>query len=300
MTDYALYLKDFMQWCEYPPEAVDSLMQDYERLHRHAHAARVFHSLVDLFDRDLLFNYTAALEMLTDAAEAAGVPWQAVHLLFCLCLSRHTKEMYDARGIGEDVFRMSMLDMRWKLMECRKRFGIWGAIAGRWFERFFRLTRFALGRLQFEPDFARHDVTLGGHTLQKGDVVINMHIPSCGPLTREACLDSFRQAAAFFRELFPGRPVAFMCSSWLLYPEHEVILPESSNIRGFMDFFHMVETRTDNGGDLWRIFYVDDYSDLNALPQETSLQRAYVKMLQEGKPSGSGVGYFLWEDGALL
>lgn len=300
MQDYTTYLAEFTKWCEYPEEGRQALLDGYAKLRATPEAARFFDSQVDLFERDLLFDYPATHAALERVSEACGVHVHTVRLLFALCLSRHTHELYEARGLSEDVFRMSMLDMKWKLIECKKHFDIWGAVAGLWFERFFRLTRFALGRLQFEPHFARHTYEKNGQIIHPGDVVINMHIPSCGPLTKEACMDSFRQAEQMFAPLFAGKPVPFMCSSWLLYPEHRNILPPTSRILGFMDFFDIVDSRTSEGGDLWRIFYTDDYSDLDRLPQETSVQRAYVAMLKRGTPAGSGTGYFFMKDGEIL
>ncbi len=301
MTDYAVYLKDFMQWCEYPEDAVVSLLNDYKKLHENEETGSRFDTLVDLFDRDMLFNYQTALELIKGYCETAGVPWQAGHLLFALCLTRHTKDKYAAKGLDDAIYRMSMLDMKWKVIECHKHFGIHGSVAGYWFERFFHPDRFALGRLQFEPAYAYTDYEKDGMVIHKGDVVINMHIPSCGPMTVEGCMDSFRQAEAFFKDLFPGKPVPFMCNSWLLYPEHENMLDENTNIRKFMAFFDIVEGHEDEkGGNLWRIFYKHDYSDPAALPQETSLQRAYVKLLSSGKYAGSGIGYFFMKDGVIL
>lgn len=300
MQDYTSYLAEFTKWCEYPEEGRQALLDGYAQLCRIAPASKFFHSQVDLFERDLLFDYPATHAALEHVSEACGVHVHTVRLLFALCLSRHTHELYKARGLSEDVFRMSMLDMKWKLIECKKHFDIWGAIAGLWFERFFRLTRFALGRLQFEPHFARHTYEKNGQIIHPGDVVINMHIPSCGPLTKEACMDSFRQAEQMFAPLFAGKPVPFMCSSWLLYPEHRNILPPTSRILGFMDFFDIVDSGTSDTGNLWRIFYTDDYSDLDRLPQETSVQRAYVAMLKRGTPAGFGTGYFFMKDGEIL
>lgn len=84
---------------------------------------------------------------------------------------------------------------------------------------FFEMTRFALGRLQFELMDFPESYEKTGHVRPEGMTkVINMHIPSCGPLKKEGCEASFRQAAAFFADAFPGEKIAFFCESWLLYP----------------------------------------------------------------------------------
>ena len=77
-------------------------------------------------------------------------------------------------------------------------------------------------------------------------------------------------------------------------------LADYSNIRKFMKFFDIVGGRTNSGHDLWRIFYCKETDDLTKLPQQTGLQRAYVKMLQEGTPTGVGIGIFFLKDGKIL
>ena len=298
--DYRVYLQDFMPRCDFPDEAIASLLKDYDTVHRDPHCGAQFDALVLLFDKDLLDRYQDALDCLRRLAEQVDVPYQAVHMLYLLCLSRRTRELYEARGISEQIYWMTMKDMTWKLLECHRFVEIWGTNTAPWFERFFRLTRFALGRLQFEPNISPQRYEKGGVILEPGDLVLGVHIPSCGPLDEDACMDAFRQAAEFFADLFGEKPAAFRCNSWLLYKEHGRILPEGSNIRKFMNFFDVIETRTSSGGDLWRIFYRKDTDDLSKLPQKAILQRAYVKMLQEGTPPGAGIGYFFLKDGKIM
>ena len=86
---------------------------------------------------------------------------------------------------------------------------------------------------------------------------------------------------------YPAR----ICHSWLLFPGHLEMLPESSGIRQFMAEFTLAGAYDDpTGHDLWRIFNTDNTADLDALPQETSLQRAYVKWLKAGRSPGGGIG----------
>ena len=129
------------------------------------------------------------------------------------------------------------MDLNWKLHECRKMYGIWGSFVSWWFDGFFEMTRFALGRLQFELMDFPESYEKTGHVRPEGMTkVINMHIPSCGPLKKADCEASFRQAAAFFADAFPGEKIAFFCESWLLYPRHrEFLSPDSTG--------NMMETR---------------------------------------------------------
>ena len=47
--------------------------------------------------------------------------------------------------------------------------------------------------------------------------------------------------------------------------------------------------------ELWRLFDMDYTGDADALPQDTSLRRAYVKRLKENKPLGLALGVWLYK-----
>lgn len=70
--------------------------------------------------------------------------------------------------------------------------------------------------------------------LQKGDQAINVHIPADGPMSVEACQDSFSRALKFFPQYFPEcKFKCFCCFSWFLDPQFKSLLKESSNIIKF-------------------------------------------------------------------
>ena len=149
-----------------------------------------------------------------------------------------------------------------------------------------------LGRLQFELRPMSACISPDGqYAFRGGELSVNVHIPSSGPLETAAVLDAYRQAAAFFADRFPGDAVLLRCHSWLLFPGHRVMLPPTSHIRRFSDTFQYIQTDiSPEGSDLWRIFGAADTADPAKLPRETGLQRAYADWLQAGKPVGAGLG----------
>ncbi len=67
--------------------------------------------------------------------------------------------------------------------------------------------------------------------LGKGDATVGIHIPGGSPMDFEACGRSLSGVRAFFGSHVPEHPVTAMtCSSWLLDPQFEGRLPESSNV----------------------------------------------------------------------
>lgn len=292
------YVLSFMNELGFDKEAVESLSADIEKIYANEEAKALFAGAVDDYERDIRSNYTELREAAKRAGEIVGVHAYSAELLLFICFSKHLRELYRLRGISDRIWFDSMSDLKWKLWECKAVKGIWGSFVAGWFPGFFNLTRFALGRLQFEIVEFDGEYEKNGKALKKGDKVINVHIPrTLTPLDKESRDDAYAQAAEFFRNMTDGAPIAFVCSSWLLYPEAEKILPAHSNIRGFMADYDMIRSKT-NGegeyGDMWRLFDMDYTGDFNDYPEDSSLRRAYKKFLLDGNRTGSGYGVFFY------
>ena len=133
--------------------------------------------------------------------------------------------------------------------------------------------------------------------LQQGDATVNLHIPGGEPMTHAACGAAFRQAVAFFAESFPGFAYgAFVCGSWLLDPQFEAYLGDSSNIVRFMrELFLFPIPGTDDSATLARVLGGRP-EDLDNAPQHTSMQRAVVRHMREGGHWRASGGLLLTRD----
>jgi len=295
------YISSFCDEFKYPAEAKATLISAYETLSLNYDASELFHRYVKLYNEDRLNDYKAVLHDLDTAADLSSVHKYTLHLLFFICLSKHTRELYEKKGISYEIYYDSMSDLKWKLIECYTMYEIWGTFVPGWYDRFFDLTRFALGRLQFEIINFKDFYDKGNYSLKENDVVLNIHIPSCGPMLHDECITSYRKAASFYKDYFVGRPVAFVCSSWLLFPRHKEFLPKNSNVLKFMEDFDIYSYTIDkDGSDLWRIFYKDYRNAPADLPQKTSIQRAYADWLMKGNPIGTGKGVFFFDGENIL
>lgn len=280
---------------EFPDEATVAMSAAYDALVKEEAAFTKFNQYVELYFADKLEDYSEALAALDKAAGQCGIHRYTLHLLFYICLSEHTAEQYKKRNLPAAIYHDSIMDLKWTLLECHKIHGIWGTFVADWVAGFFRLTRFTLGRLQFE--LTRYDgrYTRYGHQLAPEDIAVDVHIPSSGPLRHEDCLNSYQRAAEFFRDSFTGRPIAFVCHSWLLFPPNREILPETSNIIRFMADYDVTAVEENDGEDLWRIFDKEYNGNPDDLPDGTSLQRAYIRWLKAGNRPGAGRGVLFWE-----
>ena len=286
------YLTSFFE--DFAYEAADAavLLAAYDRIMTDAAAAATWQELLDTYTADINCDYADLLKRADGVAAAVSLHEYTVELLLFLCLSRHTKEMYIARGLDLQIYHDSMLDLKYKLEECKLVRGVVGSFVAKWFDRFFDLTRIALGRLQFEIIRFGYDYTRDGKVLTPDSKVVNVHIPRTGtPIDKASCDAAYAKARAFFAKEI-GEPFAFYCSSWLLYPQNKEILSPTSNTYRFMAEYDVFKWGIDKHGDnLWRLFDTDE-RNWARLPANTSMRRAYVEHLKGGGRLGWGKGVF--------
>ncbi len=223
-------------------------------------------------------------------AERFGCEPNRLRLAACLLLTRSMRAEYERRGIDLAIYEASLADIPIWAKCCKAETGLWGMKQFHWLQNTLGVRLWRLGRMQFElVPFEAERYERGGRVLHRGDTVVNTHIPEGDPFGPEAQEDSFRRAMAFFSRK------EFVCESWMLWPAHREMLPETSNIRVFMERFDIIESWEKPGvNDLWRIFgYLQDYSP-NRLPRRTGLQRAYAdRLARNGGLTGGGYGVLL-------
>jgi len=289
------YITCFCKEFGYSAEALNALLETYDKIMQTESAKNTFCDLIDRFEYK-----ESVLPILNEVAKDSDANKYSVHLLYYVCLSKQLRKMYEEKNIPCNIFYDSMTDLRCKLFECHKVHGVWGSFVAFWFPRFFDLTRFALGSLQFETIQFDREYEKNGYTVHKGDTVLNMHIPSSGPLKHELCIDSYRRAREFYKDIFGEKPTVFVCNSWLLFPKHKEILPSDSNIRKFMDDFDIISSNDNNNyGDLWRIFGKFYNGNPEELPEDTQLQRIYKDFIKKGNTVGTGFGIILFDGNVI-
>lgn len=290
--------KIIVSFCEeyqFPAEACGALSAAYASIQCTPSVLEIFSRTGAAYQENRRLDYEGTLKELSAACGAAGIPEETASMLLYMSLVPQMYRYYEQEGLPRELCRACLEDLKWKLFECRRVRGRWGSFVSSWFSGFFKLERFTLGRLQFELRPFPEDYEEAGRARPaRMQQVINIHIPSSGPLLREDCRRSYRLAAEFFRSAFPGEETAFVCFSWLLFPAHRQFLPSHSHILEFMEDFDIYRSHTDpQGRDLWRIFGMEDCSDTVRLPEETSLQRAYKQWLLNGREPGTGAGLFV-------
>lgn len=285
------YICGFLKEYEYDRESSDYLLSTYDQMIANPETRSLTEQILQLYNADYGCDFGVILDHADQIAQKINIHEFTVELLVFICLSKHLKELYLEKGIALEYYRKSMADLKYKLDECMLVYGIVGSFVAKWFGGFFRLTRFGIGRLQFEVIPFGDNYNKNGIVLTPDTKVINVHIPrSNEPLTEEVCMASYREAKAFFKTEVETDPCPFVCKSYLLYPENETFLPQKTNTYRFFKSFDILSARPDKERQhLWRIFDTHE-KNINRLPANTTMRRAYIEYLKKGGKMGVGRG----------
>lgn len=240
-------------------------------------------------------DFTKALNNTKELALKLGVSEYKSYMLLFICLSEQLKKSYKKYGISDEIFYNTISDLRYKLDECILVYNTIGTFVPMWYKGFFEMKIFALGRLQFEIKNIWFDCDINGVHIPKGTKVLSVHIPRSGtPLYHDLVIESYKRAQEFFKDKFDAN-IIFICDSWLLYPWNRTILKDNSNLAQFYDDFTIVNSGDyDNYNEVWRLFDCLYDGNVNNLPSDTSLRRAYIERIKNGLPIGHGTGVIVY------
>ncbi|MBR2363684.1 MAG: DUF5596 domain-containing protein [Lentisphaeria bacterium] len=134
--------------------------------------------------------------------------------------------------------------------------------------------------------------------LSKGDRIVSIHIPASGPLKKELCIESFRRMREYLAKYRPDIGYkAVRCSSWLLDPQLQQILPTHSNILAFQTLGHIRASGTFETETVGRVFGEKAKAEgINAVPHKTDMQKRLAAFAAEGGRFDNGVMFILKEE----
>ena len=170
-------------------------------------------------------------------------------------------EEYKSLGVPEDIIAETFRDvsLRAKIYENKTSKPGISKDDAIWFRHLINCKIFKIGALQFQPfEMIYLDEEFLGEPymefskkqkekLPSGVPVINCHIQQGTVLSTESVKASFTDAQALLGSIYPETEFkAFLCYSWLLYPDMIKLLPEDSKIKAFAKNFEIIGTVKDN------------------------------------------------------
>lgn len=299
MKDYIL---EFAREFDFPAGAGEALAAAYDRLVAEPENKAAFFGLLNRYEQDMNCDYQQLITEMSALSQQAGIHEYEGGMILPICMAKTLKRYYAEANLPEEMWFTAMSDLKWKLVECKNAYDIWGSFVARWFSRFYSLTRFGFGKLQFEAMPMGIAYEKDGLSLTEESWVINVHIPRTGTrLDQEGMRAAYARAAAFFRERdprFAEGPMVFKCWSWLLYPKHAEVLKPGSNLHAFFSDYDIVDNGVyENYNEVWRLFDVNYTGDVEQLPQNSSLRRTYADWIRKGEKTGWGLGVYVYDNG---
>lgn len=278
---------------EYGEEASAAILKHFDIIMADVEAAKHLCARIEAY-KSGAFDLDALEADVRLAGETDGVSEYEARLVFYLALLPYSEPYYRDAGLGETVWYDSLLDFKWKMLECLDMYGEYG-IFSPWMGKWFTAERAAFGRLEFDLTSAKTDYRSREAEIRAGDTVVAVHIPSRSryPFSAETCRESYRQAYEYYSKRL-GTPLFFSCCSWMTWSKNAELLGKGSRIREFAADYD-VTADYDGSGHLWRIFGKVDTSDIASLPEDTGLRRIYKAYMLENGSIGCGQGYFCYE-----
>lgn len=302
MFEIKNFVVSLMDKIEFPENAKPTFIDAIDTITKNENHLLLFKNIITEYDKIENCGYGEMLEKVKEIGKELGVHEYTISLLLFLCLTPKLYERYIKKGLSPELFYHSLKDLTYKLNECRLLYGINGSFVAPWFQGFFNLTRFALGRLQFEYFSTKYEYVFNGKTMPVGSKVVNIHIPRTGTrLDHDEVLDSYRLAEEMFADKFSPEPIIFLCDSWLLDPWIPSVLPPSSNLTSFQNDFQIVKTgESYNYEGLWSVFDCFYTGDISKLPNNSTLRKAYITRIENNDPFYYGHGLFLYKNGKII
>lgn len=295
---YQAYFKDFFERFSYPEEACSALEGALGKITNNERVYQSFLELIQRYENDMKCDFRSIRARIKEVSAEAGVHEYVGNAVLVICLSKTLLQYYLAAGYDEEFWYTTMYDLKWKTAECKEIYDVWGVFAPEWYDRFFKLERFCFGKLQFELNSFGKVYEKDGIFLTPDSTVLNVHIPRTGgKLDRESMLSAYSQASEFFKDEFEANPIVFVCKSWLLYPRNKEVLSEKSNLYAFISDYDVIwQGEYEDYSQAWRLFSVQYDGNVDHLPQNTSLRRAYAEWIRNGEKMGWGYGVFIYKE----
>jgi len=215
------------------------------------------------------------------------------------------RDHLDAVGFPRDVIDRSFAVLARHCATHLRKWGVIGVDAGWWMLPVLRGELVQVGSLQYHrmhlgvgslspsPWYSPQESAELGVGFRHGDPSIGVHIPQQTDLTPLVLDHSIAEARELLGDAWPvdQRRLA-TCQTWMLDDRLGEYLAPTSNIVAFQSRFTLLARWQEDDEDVREFVFRRPNTDLDDLPQNTSLERAVVRVLREGHHWRNRTGWF--------
>lgn len=149
-------------------------------------------------------------------------------------------QTYLEKGFSREEYIDTFSDLKtWNEM-CILESGICGLKETGWLTSHLHAGIVTFGRLQFQPEVLEEDLIVGNLKVNKGEEILNIHIPFGGALDPLEVDKSFERARQHFGNKY------IHIETWLADPNLKKYLKENSNILSFVSRFNLYKLEESN------------------------------------------------------
>ena len=112
------YLEKFLAEYEYTENATSELLCAYDRIISYRKSD--FEALISEYENSYDTDYDSFMEKIKELSAASDVHEYTGALVLLLCLTKKLREYYHEAGISDEIFRNTVLDLKYKLDECTR------------------------------------------------------------------------------------------------------------------------------------------------------------------------------------
>lgn len=259
-------------------------------------AFSAFAEQIDIYVNNMTdFDHLSMLDKVHEIGEAIGVQPGTMELVLVMYMLPILKEQYEKQGVPMQYYDAVVRVFRGSAERSFDNGGV--AMSTTWWNMaYFKLNMFYIGRLIFKWQPFKESYTIGDREIKAGTYRIEVHIPRGGPLDLVSVHAAYDEAKEFFEARYNQKDPLFSCSSWTLAPMLDDILPPTSNILKFAHEYTVVKTRIDLTGERAGHYIFGngvDMTNVDALPEDSTLRRGIKARLKAGKGIESALGIML-------
>ena len=123
---------ELMERLTFPREAQEVLLPSFDRIAENAMATAWWRRLVARYDATEKCEYREMLEDVRALADTLSIHRYTLEMLLFLALGKKLRARYAERGIDEEIYYASLMDLRYKLEECRRVHNVVGSFVCFW------------------------------------------------------------------------------------------------------------------------------------------------------------------------
>ena len=113
-----VYLTEFFEITDFPSEARKAYFAAFDGILASAEASARFAALLAAYDAKMHLDFADAIAEMTAICEVVGVHPFTGHGLLLACLSQRLRQRYRQQGIDDGIWQNTMLDLKYKAVEC--------------------------------------------------------------------------------------------------------------------------------------------------------------------------------------